>query len=151
MTCQLDICGNINTVLTLAGAGLGWWLVHRLNSARDRINSERTMRTTELSKVYAALVRAGINGTLVRKDQDGNVLWEHKEVEDAIAKIYLYGTEDQISLTQEYVKSWDTTQGANATELVDSLRNHIRSSLGLKSVSGPLHYLRVAPGFKGGT
>ena len=149
MNCQLDICGNINTILTLAAAGFGWWLVHRFNSARDRVNSERLTRTTELSKVHSALVRAGINGALVRKDVDGKVVWENKEVEDAIGKIYLYGTPEQIALAQNYVDSWDKAQSADGTELVDSLRNHIRESLGLTGVVGPLKYLRVKPGPKG--
>lgn len=143
MPCKIDICGNINTLLTLAAAGFGWWVVHRLNSARDRINSERTARITELSRVHSALVRAGIDGALSYKDLDGNVVFTHREVEDAIGKIYLYGTAEQIALAQAYVLSWSEGQGADGTKLVDSLRNHIRDSLGLSAATGPLQYLRV--------
>ncbi|WP_146011216.1 hypothetical protein [Xanthomonas arboricola] len=149
MTCQLDICGNVNTIVTVTAAAFGWWLVHRLNSARDRVNSERTMRTTELSKVHSTLVRAGIDGSLNYKDSNGNTVWTNKELEDAIGQIYLYGTAEQIALAQKYVDSWSGTQSADGTELVDSLRNHIRDSLGLDQVNGPLKYLRVTVGGKG--
>ena len=143
MTCQLDICGNVNTIVTIVAAALGWWLVHRLNSSRDRVNSERTMRTTELSKVYSTLVRAGIAGSLSHVDSNGNVAWTSSEIEDAVGKIYLYGTAEQITLAKAYVESWSDTQSADGTKLVDSLRNHIRESLGLDQVEGPLKYLRV--------
>ena len=130
-------------MLALAAAGVGWWIVHRLNSARDRVNAERLVRTTQLSKAHAALVRAGIDGALIYKDHEGKVVSSSKDVEDAIGIIYLYGTPDHVKLACEYVQSLDETQKADAKELVESLRNHIRKSLGLKSVAEPVKYLRV--------
>jgi hypothetical protein len=143
MNCQLDICGNINIILTLLAGGFGWWLVHFFNSARDRINSERTMRTTELANAHSTIVRVGLNGSLNSLDSEGKTIWMHKELEDAIGKIYLYGTDEQISLTKEYVHSWRDTQGAEGKKLADALRNHIRKSLGLTQINGTLDYLVV--------
>lgn len=124
-------------------AALGWWWVHRLNSARDRVNSERTMRTTELAKVYAVLLRTGIYGTLTKIDDSGKKVWINEELEDAIGKIYLYGTKRQVDLTQQYVQSWASNNGANGTELLNDIREHIRKSLGLAPVPGTPSYLRV--------
>lgn len=123
--------------------GFGWWLVHRLNSSRDRVNSERSIRTTELAKVYAVLLRTGIYGNLKPTDSHGSEKWINEELEDAIGKIYLYGSKRQIELTKTYVKSWATMQSADGTALLDNLRNHIRVSLGLEPIRDPLDYLRV--------
>lgn len=121
----------------------GWWWVHKLNASRDRINAERSMRITELAKVYSILLRVGIYGTLTKKDDAGKVTWVNEELEDAIGKIYLYGTKDQVDLTQSYVQSWAKTNSANGTELLNSIREHIRNSLGLPPVHGTPSYLRV--------
>lgn len=126
-----------------AVVAFGWWLVHRLNSARDRINSERTIRTTELAKVYAILLRTGIYGSLSKTDDAGNVVWINEELEDAIGQIYLYGTSELVDLTQKYVESWSSTQGADGTKLLNGIREHIRKSLGLDPIPGTPHYLRV--------
>ncbi|MBE0315005.1 hypothetical protein [Xanthomonas citri] len=127
------------TILAL----FGWWLVHRLNSTRDRINAERNMRNTELAKVYAVLLRAGIYGTLTKADDSRKVTWINEELEDAVGKIYLYGTKRQVDLTPQYVQSWADTNGANGTKLLNEIREHIRESLGLPPVAGTPSYLRV--------
>ena len=127
------------TILAL----FGWWLVHRLNSTRDRVNAERNMRNTELAKVYAVLLRTGIYGTLTKTDDSGKVTWINEELEDAVGKIYLYGTKRQVDLTQEYVKSWADNNGADGTKLLNDIREHIRESLGLPPVLGTPSYLRV--------
>ena len=124
-------------------AGFGWWFVHKLNATRDRINAERSMRNTELAKVYSILLRVGIYGTLTKRDDTGKVTWVNEELEDAIGKIYLYGTKRQVDLTQSYVQSWADTSGANGTELLNDIREHIRDSLGLPPVQGTPSYLRV--------
>ncbi|MCD9029574.1 hypothetical protein LDO26_15375 [Luteimonas sp. BDR2-5] len=124
-------------------AAFGWWWVHRLNSTRDRINAERQLRNTELAKVYSTLLRIGIYGTLTKTDDDGKVIWVNEELEDAVGKIYLYGTKHQVDLTQTYVKSWADINSANGTELLNNIREHIRSSLGLPPVQGTPHYLRI--------
>ncbi|CAE6711969.1 hypothetical protein [Xanthomonas arboricola] len=127
------------TILAL----FGWWLVHRLNSRRDRVNAERNMRNTELAKVYAVLLRTGIYGTLTKTDDSGKVTWINEDLEDAVGKIYLYGTKRQVDLTKQYVQSWADTDGADGTKLLDDIREHIRESLGLPPVAGTPSYLRV--------
>lgn len=134
---------NYPYVLATALALFGWWWVHKLNSTRDRINAERSMRNTELAKVYAVLLRAGIYGTLTKTDEDGKVTWINEELEDAVGKIYLYGTKEQVDLTQEYVNSWASSNGADGTRLLNDIREHIRTSLGLPPVQGTPSYLRV--------
>lgn len=121
----------------------GWWWVHKLNATRDRINSERSMRVTELARVYSILLRVGIYGSLTKMDDSGRTTWVNEELEDAIGKIYLYGTARQVDLTQEYVQSWANTNGADGTELLNVIREHIRESLGLPPVDGTPAYLRV--------
>ncbi|HIE0524213.1 TPA: hypothetical protein ACXJLS_000818 [Stenotrophomonas maltophilia] len=127
----------------IALALFGWWWVHKLNATRDRINAERNMRVTELAKVYSVLLRVGIYGTLSKRDDSGGMTWINEELEDAIGKIYLYGTVRQVDLTQEYVQSWAKTNGADGTGLLNAIREHIRESLGLPPVHGTPAYLRV--------
>jgi len=121
----------------------GWWWVHKLNATRDRINAERAMRVTELAKVYSILLRVGIYGTLTKRDDSGRITWVNEELEDAVGKIYLYGTKRQVDLTQKYVQSWADTNGADGTELLNAIREHVRESLGLPPVHGTPAYLRV--------
>lgn len=122
----------------------GWWWVHKLNATRDRINAERSMRVTELAKVYAILLRVGIYGTLTKEGDSGKIIWVNEDLEDAIGKIYLYGTKRQVDLTQNYVQSWAKTNSSDGTELLNNIREHIRDSLGLPPVHGTPSYLRVA-------
>lgn len=74
----------------------GWWWVHKLNAKRDRINAERSLRVTELANAYSILLRVGIYGTLTKEDDSGRIIWINEELEDAIGKIYLYGTKRQV-------------------------------------------------------
>lgn len=128
---------------TIVLALFGWWWVHKLNATRDRTNAERSMRLTELAKVYSILLRVGIYGTLTKRDDSGKITWVNEDLEDAIGKVYLYGTARQVDLTQNYVQSWAKTNGADGTELLNAIRDHIRESLGLPPVHGTPAYLRV--------
>ncbi|KHS64634.1 hypothetical protein RC77_19285 [Pectobacterium brasiliense] len=139
----LNILKEYPYIPATALAAFGWWCVHWLNSYRDRINAERTMRNTELAKVYAIILRTGIYGTLTKTDDEGKITWVNEDLEDAIGKVYLYGTKRQIELTQEYVNSWAKTNGADGTNLLNDIREHIRKSLGLSPVEGTPSYLRV--------
>lgn len=143
MTALLDFLKDYQYIPATFIAAFGWWLVHRLNSERDRASAERTMRNTELAKVYAVLLRAGICGKLTKTDDLGKVTWINEELEDAVGKIYLYGTKKQVDLTQEYVQAWAKNNGADGTKLLNEIREHIRSSLGLPPVQGTPNYLRV--------
>lgn len=122
---------------------LGWVIGHRFTSERDVKNSQRAARVAALADAYRALVRSGIDGVMIKKDAGGTVINGAKPVEDAIALVHLYGTQEQSNLASKYATQVANEGGGNATELVNALRKDIRKSLGGCDVEGQPHYLRV--------
>lgn len=130
-------------VVTVCVAAGGWIAAHWFTSLRDRKNAERTARLNALSEAYYAFVRSGIAGSFTKKDYDGNLLPVAQDVERAVATVHLYGTPRQSELANEYTSELQDQQHSNATALVDSLREYIRSSLGLAELSETPHYARI--------
>lgn len=130
-------------IVGVALAILGWVIGHRFTSARDVNNSQRTVRVAALAAAYSALVRSGIDGVILRRDVDGTVINGAKQVEDAVALVHLYGTQEQSNLASKYANQFAREGGGEATELVNALRKDIRESLGDRDVEGQPHYLRV--------
>jgi hypothetical protein len=143
MSCQLDICGNVTTILTIAAAASGWLAVHWLNSSRDRKNAERLTRVKELEIAHHVLIRSVLDGALTKASAAGEVGWKNKEVEDAISTVYLYGSLEQAGLARSYVDQLAFTGKGSLDALIDSIRNDIRVSLGLRNLKGPLSYLQL--------
>lgn len=133
----------IQMVVTVLTAGVGLVTAHRFTSKRDIKNAERLRRIDSLSTAYFAFIRTGIDGVIVKKDHEGKLLPTAKNLEDAVAVIHLYGTDEQSILADEYVLKLSDTGSANSTELVDSLRKTIRNELGLTQLVNVPHYLRI--------
>lgn len=129
--------------VTVCVAAAGWIAAHWFTSRRDRKNAERSVRLNALSEAYYAFVRSGIAGSFTKKDYDGNLLPVAQDVERAVATVHLYGTPGQSELANEYVAKLQDQQHGNATALVDSLREYIRSSLGLAKLPKTPHYTRI--------
>lgn len=122
---------------------LGWVIGHRFTSARDVKNSQRSIRVASLAEAYRALVRSGIDGVMLKRDADGAVINGARPVEDAIALIHLYGSQEQSTLASKYATQVSAEGGGDATELVNALRKDIRENLGGDDVEGQPRYLRV--------
>jgi hypothetical protein len=127
----------------VALAILGWVIGHRFTSARDVNNSQRAVRVAALTEAYRALVRSGIDGVMIKRAEDGNVTNGAKPVEDAIALVHLYGTQEQSVLASKYATQVANEGGGDATKLVNALRKEIRENLGGCDVEAQPCYLRV--------
>lgn len=124
-------------------AVLGWVIGHWFTSKRDVKNSQRTIRISALTEVYKALVRCGTDGVMIKRAQDGSITDDAKHVEEAIALIHLYGTQQQSLLASKYVNRVASVGSGSLTELVDALRKNIRESLGGIDIEGQPNYLKV--------
>jgi hypothetical protein len=120
----------------------GWLVAHYLASARDRKNRERELRISVLSEAYLALVRIGIDGALLFKDKDGQLVTNVESAENAIAMIHLYGTKSMSGLATTYAKDMSSGKG-DCTKLVNEIRKYIRTELGLTDINTRPHYLSV--------
>ncbi|WP_448556917.1 hypothetical protein [Thalassotalea montiporae] len=127
---------------------IGVYFTHKFTSKRDVLNSQRALKIEALSTAYKALVRSGLEKDLLPKDEMGNVQNKAIPVEDAIAIIHLHGSDLQSRLASQYSLDFANNQGADCTELVNSLRNEIRESLGYEKLEALTYYLPVTPNQK---
>ena len=124
-------------------AVVGWVIGHRFTSERDVKNSQRAIRVRALAEAYTALVRSGTDGVLIKREEDRSITNGAKPVQDAIALIHLYGTQEQSALASKYAGQMEKEGGGEVTELVNALRKDIRESLGGSDIEGQPHYLKV--------
>ncbi|MBI2516860.1 MAG: hypothetical protein HYV95_08080 [Opitutae bacterium] len=118
---------NLWTILlpvAIAGliTALGWLAVHRLTLQREKKNKARELRVQYLAKACRTFARTVL---------DGEVTPMAKEVEEAVADVYLFGTQEQISLVRKFTEEFAARQTADLDELMKSLRNDLRSELEL--------------------
>lgn len=140
---KVDGMEFIKISFAVVTAVLGWVIAHHFTSRRDRDNSRRSTRIEALSFCYKALVRSGIDGVMVIKGGDGKLINRAGPVEDAVALIHLYGSQEQSCLATEYARQVAQSQNGDATELVKSLRNDIRRMVGEAGLSSDPTYLRI--------
>lgn len=133
----------IQLSVTAAVAVCGWIVAHWFTSRRDRKSAERKARLDALSRAYFVLVRTGIDGSIIRRDHNGNIVSTAKDVEDAIASIHLYGDNKHSTLANRYAAELQERQHGNATELVDFLREYLRHELGLPKLNETPYYVRI--------
>lgn len=124
-------------------AVIGWLIAHHFTSKRDVRNSKRAIRMAALAEAYKAIVRAGIDGVMLQRDKGGEIVNGAKAVEEAIALIHLYGTQEQSDLASKFAQQVAKSGGGEGTELANALRRDIRENLGDCDIEGTPSYLRV--------
>lgn len=139
------IMDTLGKYLPILIALIGVYVTHKFTSRRDVLNSQRALKIEALSTAYKALVRSGLEKDLLPKDEMGNVQNKAIPVEDAIAIIHLHGSDLQSRLASQYALDFASNRGADCTELVNSLRNEIRDSLGYEKLEALTYYLSVTP------
>lgn len=130
-------------LVTVVTAAAGWVFAHYFTSRRDTENSCRATRVAALTNCYKALVRSALDGTMLKKGQDGRVVNNAAPVEDAIALIHLYGDQEQSDLASAYARDVANTGTGDATILANSLRKDIRHMLGSEDLNAVPAYLKV--------
>ncbi len=121
-------------LITTLVAISSWYIVHRLNIARDRANKKRDLQIQYLIEAYRRLERASNRP----KRFDNN-----SELESAIADIQLFGTAQQVKLAQNFAFAIAQNSHASTDELLMNLRAELRRELGLEEVNPEIVYLRL--------
>lgn len=67
-----------------------------------------------------------------------------KYLEEPIAKIQMFGTREQIELAQKFAVDISSENQASLTELLLSLRQHLRKELNLERVPKTIRHLRFS-------
>jgi hypothetical protein len=121
-------------LITTLVAIIGWFAVHRLNAARDRVNKRRDLIVGYLIQAYRQLESCS--------NRDAT-LSDMRTVESAISDIQLLGSAEQVRLAQKFAEEFAASGNASADELLAVLREDLRLELSLKKVPRAMKYLRV--------
>ena len=118
---------------------VGWWVGHAFNSSRDRKNKRREVRVQYLIEAYRQLEAGTCRGPIDQTEFG-------RGFESAIADIQLFGTDDQARMAKALATAIATRQeNASAGPLLISLRDALRSELGLGALrEEPIHF-RLRP------
>lgn len=124
----------LKIIATIIIALFGWWITHRLNTERDFKNKKKEMKISYLIEAYMEL-----EDVCHRYEDD--IIERFPKLEAALAKIQLFGTESQISLSHEII---DSVQGgiADTDTLLKDLRKELRDELKLEQTQTDIHFFR---------
>ena len=112
-----------NLVVTTLVALVGWFVIDRLGSVRERELDRRNMVTAFLIETYGA-----IETVAQRADPTAE---QTAAFERAFADLQLFGTEDQVLLGRDLASEIVRQGGADPEALLRLLRADLRSALGL--------------------
>ena len=121
-------------VTTTFLAMAGWFVAHRLSTARDRENKKRDLRLQYLIEAYRRLEAAGNRP----RGLDTGIAFE-----SAIADNQLFGTLDQVRLARRFALDFARDGTAQLDPLLDSLRQDLSAELRLAQVPESITYLRI--------
>jgi hypothetical protein len=119
----------LGPLIAAAIAVLGWYMAHRFNTARDRINKRHDMITEYLLEAYRRLEMAA--------NREDKTEEQAIAFESAIADIQLLGSSAQISTTVQYLRAHASGGGSTIDQVLCLLRNDLREELGLSLVEEP--------------
>lgn len=109
-------------------------LTHLFTSYRDLHNRRREQRINYLVSAFRAFAKTAHHPRLYEVGQ---------ELEQAVADVQLFGTSEQVHLVQQFAVKLGKTQSADLDDLMNSLRNSLRSELGAKAVNDRYIWLRI--------
>jgi hypothetical protein len=125
--------------ITVFAAAIGWWFVHYLTSKRDLRNDQRKQRVEYLVETFRDLVQLRTYGEDPKLDYIPIIV-------RVTNSIQIFGTNEQIELFRAFVASLNGTGGfLKVHELIDSIRNDIRQTIGMDKVTDTVPMLQVAP------
>ncbi|MEK7687813.1 MAG: hypothetical protein AAB398_05350 [Pseudomonadota bacterium] len=138
------------TVLSVASVSAiivvtGWYVTNWQTVDREARKRQDEMRITYLTGAYD---RLAISSNRQLNDETARML------EEAVAKIQLYGSPHEIALLHKFLDEWDTsakttgTPRGNVDALLFSLRNVLRKDLELPAVASDVRWIRPMGGAK---
>jgi hypothetical protein len=122
----MDMDLLIPLLITSVVVIVGWFIIHWLSSKRDQNNKRRELRVQYLIEAWRKL-----ENSCNRND----ITWHH-DLESAIADIQLFGSPEQIVLAENFIQDFTNKEnhGADADELLNSLRQDLRKELQLEAI-----------------
>ena len=106
----------------------GWKFAVRENKAALR----RSQRVQELQSAYETLLQTAIDGGKpFRVLGDGSFFDYSLDLQRAVEIMHLYGDEDQIKLTNRFVKTLSEGKYYAPEDLIESIRNDIRRQMAM--------------------
>lgn len=112
----------------------GWFFVHKLNSAQELKTRKREARLKSLETAYMRIA------TDMNRPLDDKIT---NNLEVFVAEIQLYGTPKQIKLMQVMVEEFKKPNNTISYDnLLEDLRDTIRSELNMEKTEGPIWWLR---------
>lgn len=130
---------DISSIITVAVALSGWFIVHRLSAWRDRSNHKRKMQTDFLVTALRNLANSAN-----RPYEKGAI--HLKDLECAVVDIQLFGSKQQVQLAQDFAAELAEAGHASPDPLINSLRQDLRKELGYEQINGNVRWLRVDGG-----
>lgn len=125
------------TAAALILTAIGWPVIYALNLRRDRRAKQRDLRIQYLIDSWVAIESVANRPFSERQYPE--------KLEQAIAKIQLFGTSNQIKLAQNFAHEFASKGAADLDQLLSDLRQELRKELGLDEVQDRIVHLRWQP------
>ena len=120
-------------LLAVLVALIGWWVVHWLNTIRDRKNHNRQVQTDFLIKAFQRLANASLRTPSPPYFRD---------MEAAVADIQLFGSSSQIQMVTSFTEEFAENNMASLNPLLNSLRDSLRKKLGYEPIEHNVRWFR---------
>ena len=131
----------LKVIITIALAVLGWVTGHWLNLSRSRVLKRRELKTQYLIDVYRKL--DNFISCLVAGSSSKEAI---SDINSVITDIQLFGSQEQIDMAVKITKVLALDKQVPTEELsnlVQDLRNELRSELSLTKVNTKVAYLNA--------
>ena len=120
--------------VTTIVAIVGWYIVHRMASNRDRINKKRDLQVKYLIEAYQA-----IENSCSRNE---NTPYREK-LERAVSDIQLIGNPEQVRLAKEFTTGMAADSFGDPRPLLAALRKDLRQELNLDLMDDQIWHFRI--------
>ena len=134
----MEILVSIFSLLSaILGAVIGGFVAHRLTVKREVDNARRNQRIDFLLSAYRRLINSSSRGR--------NLSQEYRDdLESALSDIILLGGHKEIEAAQDFMKEMNEGNSGSLDPVIETLRNSLRSELGLEQTVLPRpHTLRI--------
>lgn len=123
---------------------IGWFTVNQLNASREHKNRQNEMRVAYLIDAYEKLTSVA---NIKMKDEN-----TANKASEAVAKIQLLGSPEEITLLHQFLDEWDRTAAktglpkASLDPILQELRRSLREEMELLDVKSAIRWLRPLGG-----
>jgi|SRR6185312_1666044 len=124
----------LKILATVTTAVIGWIVAHYLNTLRDRSLKRKEVITSHLINAYRVLTN-----DVTKRDLTPE---RRTKLENVVADIQLFGSIEQIVLAKKLTDDIVANSEFPLDDLINNLKNDLRSQLGLKTVKGNVRWLR---------